>query len=72
MYGRMKQAGANAIQQWKLSVVPALVVGGWLMLFTSVVTPMSQPTSLAASIDKVLSHPEPVQPATNLVAMTQR
>jgi hypothetical protein len=72
MFGQMKQAGANAIQQSKLFLVPALVVGGWLMLFTSVVTSMSQPTSLGASIEKVLSHPGPVQPATNLVAMALR
>jgi len=72
MYGQMKRAGANAIQQWKLFVVPAMVVGGWLMLFTSVVTPMCQPTSLAASIDAVLSHRGSEQAATDLVAMAQR
>jgi hypothetical protein len=68
----MKRVGASVVQQSKFFVVPALVVGGWVLLFGSVLTPMRRPTSLAASIDKVLTHPGSAEPATTLVAVAHR
>ena len=67
MNAHMEKAG-NAIRQAKFFVVPALVIGGWLALFASVATAMSNPFPLQASIEKVLSTRSPAEPAADLVA----
>jgi len=58
----------NAIRQAKIFVVPALLIGGWLALFASVATAMSNPFPLQVSIEKVLSTKSPAAPAADAVA----
>ena len=68
MYGQNKRAVASGVRQAKFFAVPAAVIGGWLLLFGGFVSSVSQPTSLQAAINKVLSTPKPTEPAGTLVA----
>ena len=56
------------IREAKFLVVPALIIGGWLAVFGSVVTAMSNPFPLQASIEKVLSTRSAAEPAADLLA----
>jgi len=59
---------SGAVRQAKVYLFPALIIGGWLALFGSVVAAMSNPVPLQASIEKVLSTKSPAEPAADLVA----
>ena len=59
---------ASVVRQAKFLVFPALLIGGWLTVFGSVVTAMSHPQPLRASIEQVLSTPSTAQPTSHRVA----
>jgi hypothetical protein len=59
---------ATVVRQAKFLVFPALIIGGWLALFGSVVTAMGNPQPLRASIEQVLSTHSAAEPTSILVA----
>ena len=67
MNAQLSGAG-RAIRQAKVYLVPALIIGGWLALFGSVVTAMSNPFPLQASIEKVLQTKGAAEPAADVLA----
>jgi hypothetical protein len=67
MNAQMKKTG-SAVRQSKFLVVPAVIIGGWLALFGSVVTAISRPLPLQASIEKVLGPGPAAEPTSALVA----
>ncbi len=68
MYAQVKRAGTIAVRQSKSFVVAVAVIGVWFALFAGVITSISQPNPIHASIEKVLSTPNSAGPSPALVA----
>jgi len=61
-------SAASVVRQAKYLVFPALLIGGWLTVFGSVVTAMGRPQPLRASIEQVLSRHSAARPTSDLVS----
>jgi hypothetical protein len=67
MSSQMNSA-ATVVRQAKFLVFPALLIGGWLTVFGSVVTAMGNPQPLRASIEQVLDAHRAAEPTPELHA----